>query len=307
MHKSLTHTTSLVTLLVMLLILSGCASKESIKLVSQYAEQAVAVQQGTLAAYDEAENARQNAKLMQAVRDGSTINHLIPDTFSAQGQKEVLENLLAFSQAVHRIASEDRGEALDKESDKLNSALISLSEESGLEQVSEKDITAFSTAINALARAYTEKARFDALKTVMRESQGIVNVSIAALRRDMPAWKQATRVSLQTDLNIRMELLNNPRRCGEMPARTCVEFSQSMQEQMEAYRKASQIKGQIDHLDEQFDTLDGALASLLDLNRAVITSLESDDDRTLAAAKKAVRATREQVKAVRKFQKGIKE
>jgi hypothetical protein len=242
---------------------------------------------------------------MTAVRDGSTINNIVPEKIENSGQRESLSNLVAFSEAIHVLASDDIGKQIDEQTEKLNSSLTSLSNNPNIPAVNPSDIAIMSTGIDAIGRAYTEYSRFKALKQVMRDSNSTIVETINLLRKDLPAWKIVTKVSLEKELVIQMYLLNNPNRCADYPSTTCVDFSHSIEDRMSAYKKASTLKVQIDQLDDQFNALDKALESIANLHSAVIVSLDSDDDISMAAAKKAFASSNAQIKAIRAFQKNI--
>lgn len=298
---------SLVMGTVIVLIMSGCASKESIGQVKKYAEKSVEIHKNILQVYDTSVATRHDAKLMTAVRDGSTINDLVPEKIENSGQRASLSNLVAFSEAIHVLASDDIGKQIDEETEKLNLSLTSLSNNPNIPAVNPSEIVLMSTGINAIGRAYTEYSRFKALKQVMRDSNSTVVETINFLRKDLPAWKIMTKISLENELVIQMYLLNNPNRCADHPSTTCVNFSHSIEDRLSAYRKASTLKVQINQLDDQFSALDKALESIANLHSAVIISLDSDDDVSIAAAKKAFASSNAQIKAIRAFQKNIKE
>ncbi len=288
-------------------LMNGCASKESIGQLKKYAEKSVVIHKNILQVYDTSVAARHDAKLMTAVRDGSTINDLVPEKIENLGQRESLSNLLEFSEAIHALASDDIGKQIDEQTEKLNSSLTSLSNNPNIPAVNSSDIALMSTGINAIGRAYTEYSRFKALKQIMRDSNSTIVETINLLRKDLPAWKTVTKVSLEDELVIQMYLLNNPNRCADHPSTTCVDFSHSIEDRLSAYKKASTLKMQINQLNDQFSALDKALESIADLHSAVIVSLDSDDDISIAAAKKAFASSNAQIKAIRTFQKNIKE
>lgn len=289
------------------LILSGCASKESIGQVKKYAEKSAIIHKNVLEVYDTSVATRHDAKLMVAVRDGSTINDLVPEKIENLGQRESLSHLLAFSEAVYALASNDIGNQIDDQTEQLNLSLTSLSNNPHIPAINHTDIAWISSGIDAIGRAYTEYSRYKALKQIMRDSNSTVVETINFLRRDLPAWKITTRISLERELVIQMYLLNNPNRCADYPSTTCADFSHSIEERLSAYRKASTLKVQINQIDAQFTALDTALKSIADLHSAVIVSLDSDNDLSIAAAKKAFASSNAQIKAIRAFQKNIKE
>lgn len=288
-------------------IMSGCASKESIGQVKKYAEKSAVIHKSVIEVYDTSATSRHDARLMTAVRDGSTINDLVPEKIEDSGQRETLFNLLAFSEAMNVLASDNIGNQIDEQMEKLNSSLTSLSNNPNIPAMNHTDIAWISSGIDAFGRAYTEYSRYKALKLIMHDSNSTVVETINFLRRDLPAWKIQTKVSLEKELVIQMYLLNNPNRCADHPSTTCVDFSHSIEERLSAYRKASTLKVQINQLDAQFNALDTALKSIADLHSAVIVSLDSDNDLNIAVAKKAFASSNAQIKAIRAFQKNIKE
>ena len=296
------------TLAVALIVLfTGCVSKESVKLVQGYAKSSATVQQDVLDVYDETIQARHNAKLMTAVKDGAFIKGVVPDEIEHSGQVKALSSLLAFSEAVYALASDDTGEDIDKYTEKLNGSLSSMSDNPKLPEQYKVDTTLISTGVNAISRAYTEYSRYKALKKVMIESNATITGTIDLLRKDLPSWKEATRVSLQKELNIRMFLLNNPNRCTDNPETTCETYVHTIEEKRDAYKKASDIKIRLTQLNNHFKALDKALAAIANLHNAIIVSLESDNDVNIASAKKAYKAAKVQIDAIKDFKNEIKE
>ncbi|WP_330960159.1 hypothetical protein [Photobacterium sp. 53610] len=306
-EASVLHLASRVVLPGLILVISGCASHESVKLVSEYAEQSAQVQTALLGVYERTEQARVDSVLAGAVRDGVTGNDLDIKQIDNSGQIQALKHLLVFTQSINALASDEASTALNEQAEKLNTALVSLSEYPQVQGVSQEQIELASLSANALGRAYTESARYEALKRLMKASEPVIQNTIDVLRSDLPAWKQATRTSLQKELRIRLYLLNNPNRCEQSTDLRCVTFSDSLEERMEGYRKAYRIKQQLLHLDAEFIQLDKALAAVQKLNTAVVDSLESDNDLSLSAAKKAIQSTKVQVDAIKAFQKSLKE
>lgn len=135
----------------------------------------------------------------------------------------------------------------------------------------------------------------------------MVNSTIRVLREELPAWQAALQYSLNKDLNLRTYLLNNPNRCEMVNDKRCVTFHHTLEERMDAYRKAYQLKQTLVQLDDQFAKLDEALAGLLELNSAIVASLNADDDVSLKAAKRALRSSKRQVDAIKQFNKSLKE
>lgn len=294
-------------MMTLVLTLSACASKESVKLVGEYAKQSAKVQQTLHSMYDSADEARVNAVLAGAVRDGIPTSQLDVELIDSQGQRTALDSLLQYSKALHSLAAYDFGADIDEETAELNSSLVSIADNPLVEDVTQDQVQVASTAINALARASTESSRYKALKQVMSTSQPVVNSTISVLREELPAWQAALQYSLNKELNLRTYLLNNPNRCEVVNDKRCVTFHHTLEERMGAYRQAYQLKQTLVQLDDQFAKLDEALVGLLELNSAIVTSLNVDDDVSLKAAKRALRSSKRQVDAIKQFNKSLKE
>lgn len=286
---------------VAVICLAGCASNESISMVGEYAKQSTQVQDVLIGVYKSTEEARINAELVKATRDGVTGKGLDISTIDNSGQKALLQNLQTFSQSIYMLATEDRSEELDKYSDKLNSSLVSLSEMPQADGIDKKDVELLSTSVNAIARAYTEKKRYDLLKKVVIDSERLVQRSFKSLEDELGSWKEATKVSLEKELRIRLYLLNNPNRCEENDNKRCVTFHHSLEEMVDAYKKAYEIRAHLNDLDAKYAKLKNALNAIQKLNHSIVMSLKSDDEITKNAAKKALKTTKSQIDAIKKF------
>ncbi|WP_425608494.1 hypothetical protein [Vibrio kanaloae] len=287
--------------------LAGCASNESIHLVGEYAKQSTQVQGALIGVYESADDAKINAELVKAARDGMTGKGLDISTIDRSGQEALLRNLQTFTQSIYFLATDDRGEELDKYSQKLNSSLVSLSEMPQLEGFDDRDVELLTTSVNAIARAYTEKKRYDLLKKVVIDSEKIVQNSLRSLEGELGAWKAATRVSLEKELRIRLYLLNNPNRCVGSEDKRCVTFEHSLEERVDAYEKAYEIRTRLNGLDARYAKLEGALRAIQHLNQSIVVSLKSDDDVTIEAAKKAIKSTRSQIDAIKEYRDSLEE
>ncbi|NVD06789.1 hypothetical protein FCU94_07665 [Vibrio sp. JPW-9-11-11] len=287
--------------------LAGCASNESIHLVGEYAKQSTQVQNALIEVYESADDARVSAELVKAARDGVTGKGLDISTIDRSGQETLLHNLQTFTQSIYLLATDDRGEELDKYSQKLNSSLVSLSEMPQLEGIDDGDVELLTTSVNAIARAYTEKKRYDLLKKVVIDSEKIVQSSFKSLEAELGAWKSATRVSLEKELRIRLYLLNNPNRCEESDDKRCVTFEHSLEERVDAYEKAYEIRSRLNGLDARYAKLEDALRSIQHLNQSIVVSLKSDDDVTIDAAKKALKSTKNQIDAIKEYRDSLEE
>ena len=297
----------LITASLLVIGLSGCASNESISMVGEYAKQSTEVQNELIAVYEYTDEVRINAELMKATRDGATGADLDISTIDNEGQETLLKNLNTFSQSIYLLATDDRNEDLDKYSEKLNSSLVSLSQMPQMGEIDVKDVELLSTSVNAIARAYTEKMRYDLLKGIVIDSESIVQSALKSLESELDSWQEATRVSLEKELRIRLYLLNNPNRCENSDSKRCVTFYHSLEERADAYKKAYKIRVRINELDVKFTKLASALVNLQELNQSIIISLKNDDDLTKDAANKALKSTKTQIDAIKEFRDSLED
>ncbi|MBF4354123.1 hypothetical protein, partial [Vibrio anguillarum] len=260
-----------------------------------------------IAGYESADDARINAELMKATRDGVTGSDLNISTINNAGQEALLKNLNTFSQSIYLLATDDRSEALDKYSEKLNSSLVSLSRMPQVGEIDVNDVELLSTSVNAIARAYTEKKRYDLLKKIVIDSENIVQSAFKSLEGELDSWKKATRISLEKELRIRLYLLNNPNRCETSDNIRCVTFYHSLEERADAYKKAYEIRVRINELDAKFAKLERALVDIQKLNQSIVISLKNDDDLTKDAAKKALKSTKTQIDAIKEFRDSLED
>lgn len=287
--------------------LTGCASNESIELVGEYAKQSTEVQEALLSVYDSADEAHLNAQLVMAARDGVTGKGLDIAAINNAGQEALLHDLQRLSQSLYQLATDDRSDELDKYSEKLNASLVSLSDNPQLEGVNKGEVEILTTSVNALARAYTERKRYALLKQIVIDSEDIVQGAFQSLESELDAWKGVTRIALRKELNIRLYLLNNPNRCESSDDRRCVSFSHSLEERVQAYKTAHEIRMRLNDLDAKYAQLEQALKAIQTLNRALVASLQSDDDLSIDAAKKALKSTKVQIDAIKEYRSSLEE
>lgn len=244
---------------------------------------------------------------MKATRDGVTGADLNISTIDNAGQEALLKNLNTFSQSIYLLATDDRSEALDKYAEKLNSSLVSLSQMPQVGEIDVNDVELLSTSINAIARAYTEKMRYELLKKIVIDSKSIVQSAFKSLEGELGSWKEATRVSLEKELRIRLYLLNNPNRCETSDNKRCVTFYHSLEERTDAYKKAYKIRVRINELDAKFAKLESILFDIQKLNQSIVISLKNDDELSKDTTKKALKTTKTQIDAIKEFRDSLED
>ncbi|SHF60433.1 hypothetical protein SAMN02745753_02308 [Marinomonas polaris DSM 16579] len=281
--------------------LMGCASNKSLGLVNNYAKQTHEVEEALLEVYQQTHNAQVDAVLAQASRDGISSNDLLIKKIDNRGQVTMLQNLLSFSQSIYLLSSDNYDEDLDSYSRQLNSSLSSLSELSSTQVIDKPQIELVSISVNTITRAYSERARYKSLKQVLISSQSIVQRSFQTLSKELQAWEMITKISMEKELRARLYMLNNPNRCETENAR-CAALFHSLEERIEAYRKAYILKSNINALNTKFKNLESALQAVQDLNIALVDSLNQTDTFSKDSVTSAIESTQIQLKKLKNFQ-----
>ncbi len=87
----------------------------------------------------------------------------------------------------------------------------------------------------------------------------------------------------------------------------CETFQHSLEERIDGYRKAYELRARITALDAKFAKLERALKSVQELNLAIVKSLNEDDDFSKKAAKKAIKSTKKQIDAIKTVRKTLED
>ncbi|WP_139130727.1 hypothetical protein [Salinivibrio sp. SS2] len=311
MRFSLSHTQCRHAMLwVAVISLAGCTSQSSKQLVKDYAEQSVKIHRAVDAVYVTAEQARVDAILSRAVRDGLSASELNIAPIPHIGQRQALADLIRYANLLYALASDDHHARLDETSEQLHDTLTDLANNPFLrddQTIDESDISLVSTAINALGRAMTETSRHQQLRAVMEAGQPVLQQTITRLRQDLPNWNMATRVSFDQALSIRLQLLNNPNSCQQSKEMRCITLHTSYDDRLEAYRQAYRTKQVLLNLDTQFAQLDLTLSDYLVMHDAIITSLTIDNTASLQGARRAIETTKQHLDALKDFQNQLEE
>lgn len=292
---------------VVVFLLAGCTSKNTKNLISQYANTSVKVEQALAKTYDKTKEDELESKVLTALRDGAAINDLKIDDIDFSGQTKTMKALINYSEALVAIASDDIFDKIDENSAKLQSSLQTLSNNPNLSAQYKVDPGVISISVNAIARGYTEYTRQKALKKILNDSNATVQASIGLLRKDIPALKMITKVSLQKNLNLRMYFLNNPNRCKTQPKATCVDFDYTIQGRIDEYKNAMAIKNRIDNLDKEFGALDSALNGLLSLGAKTVESINKDESMSYEGIQNDIETIKTHLNELKEFQKNSKE
>ncbi|QIR06255.1 hypothetical protein [Salinivibrio costicola] len=311
MRFSLSHTQCRHAMLwVAIIALAGCTSQSSKQLVKDYAEQSIKIHQAVDAVYVTAEQARVDAILSRAVRDGVSASELNIAPIPHTGQRQALADLIRYANLLYALASDEHDVRLDNTSAKLHDTLNDLANNPFLrdgQPIDESDISSVSTAINALGRAMTETSRHQQLRAVMEAGQPVLQQTITRLQQDLPNWKMATRVSFDQALSIRLQLLNNPNPCQQSKEMRCITLHTSYDDRLKAYRQAYRIKQALLNLDTRFAQLDLTLSDYLVMHEAIITSLTIDNTASLQGARRAIDTTKQHLDALKDFQQQLEE
>ncbi|SIN83355.1 hypothetical protein [Salinivibrio sp. ES.052] len=292
------------------IILAGCTSLSSKQRVKDYATQAVSVHHALASVYRSAEQARVDAILSRAVRDGIPASDLAITAIEHSGQQQALTDLTRYANLLYALASDGHNARIDQEAEQLHDTLTSLTDNPFVRDIGgieEADISIVSTGINALGRALTETSRHRQLRAVMEAGQPVIQQTIARLRQDLPHWQMATRVALNQALSIRMQLLNNPNRCQQSHETRCVTLHTSYDQRLKAYHHGYLIKQKLLGLEAHFARLDLALSDYVVMHDAIIASLTLDNTASRQGARRAIATTKRHLDALKDFQKPLEE
>ncbi|WBA07644.1 hypothetical protein [Salinivibrio kushneri] len=296
--------------MVAFLILAGCTSQPSQQLVKDYAQQSIKVHHTVESVYVNAKQARIDAVLSRAVRDGLPAAKLNITPIADTGQQQALADLVRYSHLLSDLASKDHSSRIDDASEQLHDTLTDLADNPfvrDVQAINESDISLASTGINALGRVMSDTTRHQQLLAVMDAGQPVIEQTIARLRQDLPHWQMATRVSLNQALSIRMQLLNNPNRCEQHRERRCITFHTSYDQRLNAYRHAYHTKQKLLGLDAYFARLDRTLSDYVAMHNAIIASLRLDNTASVQGARRAIDTTKRHLDALSDFQQSLKE
>lgn len=287
------------------LALTGCASNKSLELVNNYAQKSKEVEEALLQVYEQTHEARVDALMVQASRDGIASNDLNVQRINNSGQMELLQTLLSFSQSIYLLSSESFDKELNENSRQLNSSIISMSERLPSEALDNSQIEITVTAINALVRARSERARYQHLKAIFIGSNEIIQRSFQTLSSELVSWQRITTISMEKELRARLYLLNNPNRCETIETAQCATITHTLEERVDAYRQAYILKSKITSLGDEFESLRGALAAVQNLNSKLVESLKRDDDLTKSNFVNALESAQDQIKKLQDFQSNL--
>lgn len=295
----------LAILFIFSLVLTGCASNKSLELVNNYAQKSKEVEETLLQVYKQTHEARVDALMVQASRDGIASNDLNIQRIDNSGQMALLKNLISFSQSIYLLSSESFDDELNENTKQLNSSIISMSKRLPSKAVDNSQIKIATTAINALVRARSERARYQYLKAIFIGSNEIIQNSFQTLSSELASWQRITKISMEKELRTRLYLLNNPNRCETIETDQCATITHSLEERIDAYRQAYILKSKITSLSDEFDSLRDALTAVQNLNSTLVESLKRDADLTKSNFVNAFESAQNQIKKLKDFQSNL--
>ncbi|MCW4629437.1 MULTISPECIES: hypothetical protein [Marinomonas] len=107
---------------------------------------------------------------------------------------------------------------------------------------------------------------------------------------------------MEKELRTRLYLLNNPDRCELNNIARCATLSHSLEERIEAYRKAYTLKSKISALSVKFENLRSSLKAVQNLNSVLVKSLSQDGEFSKESLTSAFEITKAQLKKLKEFQ-----
>jgi len=293
-----------------LILLTGCSSKDTISLINNYASTSKSTQENLLSTYRDAIYQEKQALYYKAVRDGSTVKELFPKKIEYSGQQKALQDLVEFTDALAKISSDENHKNIDENTLELYNSANKLSKNeyvASSSNVSEKDIELFTTILNAGTKGYVEYKKTKQLKELIIISDKWVQVTIDGLSEDLLAWKRHLKKSLNSRKNIELLILNDPYKYCTIKHqdRVCHILNEGFKGKVELYEEVHDLQERIDNLDKEFETIKQSITLLSTTHKAIIKSMKEDklDDLSKATLKRNFYRLKELSNSVKKFRK----
>ena len=171
-----------VWLILITLSVCSCASQNPAEQINKFAQATTAVTGQTQNAYQAVQDEYRTAQIYRVVANYNTQGFnpslLTPFLSSEQIQVriDVLKGLNAYAQGLASLASDDQVTQFDNQTKALGQQLISLDKQEPIKGsgVSDTDMKAFATAVDALGRMLIQYKREAALKQVIHDHDGDV-------------------------------------------------------------------------------------------------------------------------------------
>lgn len=295
---------------VMTITFSGCVSKDTKQLLTQYAKASNKVQVDVLNTYDDTVKNRQEAAYSKAVRDGSSIKDLDVAEIKYSGQKKILQDLVTFSETLALMASDNFSEKIDENSLALYKSTKSLSEnESIATDIKPEDLQLFATLVNASFKSYMEYSRVQSMKELLLLSDKWIRPSIDTLNNGLESWKNLTGRSIQKQIDIKIYILNNPYAYCKVnnKDRECHILAETYTSKAQLYKEIHIQQKRLNNLDKEFKALSGSVTLLLKLHQQVIDSLEKNNFENKESILKLIDELNAQTDSVNAFRNTMEE
>lgn len=291
-----------------LVMITGCVSKDAKTLMSKYATASVNTQKSVMETYRDAIENNKKARLVQAVRDGASLNDLKQLDIDYSGQKKALGDLIAFSESLVTLTSDDVYDKVDESTAELYASAEKLSENEAVNYDATDDLKLFSTLLNASVRGYLEYTRFENAKELVILADKWVQPVVDSLDKDIDRWKNITKRSLQDQKNMTLMILNHPGTYCKIkdPSKKCVPLAETFKTKIELYAEVVQLQKRIGTIDKEFDSLKKSIKALSKLHKKVIVALE-DDKINYDSISEDFLAVKTHIKSLKKFKSGLED
>lgn len=299
---------TLITTTVLIFTLTGCVSKDTKQLLSNYATASSQAQKSIVSTYEDTLNNLDNEKYYKAVIDGAKVVELKSKSIDYAGQIKTLNELVSFSEAMTVLTGDSFSNKIDENSAKLYASAKSLSENKDIvHDVSDKDLQLFTTLVNGAFKSYSEWYRAKKLKELVLVADKWVQPSIDSLNNDLRSWKKMLKRSINEQKNLKMMFLNEPYTYCQVEDATkkCIPLAETFKTKADMYKDVALLQKRLDNLDKEFEALSSSIVAMSKLHKSVIKSLKRDEINRKELSK-IFYDLKEQVDSVNEFRKTIK-
>lgn len=290
-------------------IFTGCVSKDTKQLLSQYAIKSSEAQKNIMSTYKDTLDNNQRALYYKAVRDGATINDLQAIKIDYSGQIKLLADLVSFSESMAILTGDSFNNKVDDYTSELYRSAKNLSENEAIQNnTSKEDLQLFATLVDGAFRSYLEYERTKKLKELILLSDRWVQASIDSLDKDLEQWKNLLKRSIHEQKDIKIMILNYPYTYCQVknPDKKCIPLSETFNTKVNMYEDVALQEKRLDNIDEEFKALSNSITIMSKLHKKVIESLKRDDINKEELSR-IFNDLKEQVDSINKFRNDVKE
>jgi hypothetical protein len=297
-------------LIVALLLLSGCASKNSKELIITYSNSISTVTKKTQSLFKEIETTRLNAKSLVLLTKGSAvkIDELKFKKLNSKGINSTLAYLNDFSSSLAELSSESSNKSLSSSMNKLNGSFLNLNETTN-EKVDKENISNISTLVFSIGNFYLDSTKYEKLKEIVKVSQKSVSKKLIDLSKAILKFKKPYIRALKEERVRLLKLANYPHHyyINKYNKEIRNSYLLKINDHKEFYKELILINNKITKESERFDLLSKSFLNISKLHDNIKISLDNDDEVMFSKIKKDSYDIKLKLETIKIFKKDIKE